>query len=152
MGKAWLVNVDPDGLSFFTEGHSEQVGEGASVFGSMPDGHLERLLSMEGSEEVGSRFLPEAEAHAGAVSPLAAAAGAAGLEIAVTAHPSMSRGTPEWRLDFVLNGPRASVPAQTPGRLRLISGFRETRGKTRRQNVPSAVRLVAESPATEDDS
>lgn len=115
------MNSDTDGLSFFTEGAGLGGPPAGSVFGSMPEGHLDRMLSMEGSEEIGTRFLPDSAAPEGDGEPSRHVVAVPDHPIVL--HPSLTRGTPEWRLDFVLNGPSSPSPAR---RLRLISGYRGT--------------------------
>ena len=118
------MNVDPDGLSFFTEGTDVGGPPAGSVFGAMPEGHLDRMLSMEGSEEIGSRYLPDSASPEGE--------GESSRHIVavpdhpIVLHPTLTRGTPEWRLDFVLNGPSSPAPSVPGRRLRLISGYRGT--------------------------
>ena len=130
------MNVDPDGLSFFTEGAGLGGPPAGSVFGSMPEGHLDRMLSLEGSEEIGTRFLPDSTAPEGDTEPSRHVVAVPDHPIAL--HPSLARGTPEWRLDFVLNGPSSPAPAAPARRLRLISGYRGTPEGKVEQNSLSA--------------
>lgn len=127
------MNVDPDGLSFFTEGTDLVSPPAGSVFGSMPEGHLDRMLSMEGSEEIGSRFLPDSASPEGEPSRHIVAV----PDHPIVLHPTLTRGTPEWRLDFVLNGPASPVAGAQARRLRLISGYRGTlEGKVEQNRSP----------------
>jgi hypothetical protein len=154
------MNVDPDGIAFFTEGSNATEPSAGSVFGAMPEGHLERMLNLEGSEEVGSRFLPDsvdvsrprdASQHVVAVP-----------DHPISLHPALTRGTPEWRLDFVLNGPASADPVSpTPAtdprgspvrRLRLISGYRGTPEGDGRQNSASAAHTVPTASGGEEES
>lgn len=118
------MNVDPDGLFFFTEGTNLPGPPAGSVFGSMPEGHLDRMLSMESSEEIGSRFLPDSASPEGQGEPSRHIVAVPDHPIVL--HPTLTRGTPEWRLDFVLNGPASPVAGAQARRLRLISGYRGT--------------------------
>ena len=159
------MNADPDGIAFFTEGSNANESTTGSVFGAMPEGHLERMLNLEGSEEVGTRFLPDsvdANSRRDALHHVVAVP-----DHPTSLHPALTRGTPEWRLDFVLNGPVSGAPVSarptspTPTsnasghsirRLRLISGLRATTKGKWRQNSSSAAPTSPTAPVGEEDS
>lgn len=159
------MNVDPDGIAFFTEGSNAAESTTGSIFGAMPEGHLERMLNLEGSEEVGTRFLPDsvdASSRRDALHHVVP-----GPDHPTSLHPALTRGTPEWRLDFVLNGPVVGAPVSavavspTPTsdvsrnairRLRLISGLRATAKGKWRQNSSSAAPTSPTAPVGEEDS
>jgi hypothetical protein len=106
------VNIDPDGLNFFTDGTAPVVPAPGGVFVSMPEDYLERMLGLEGAEEIGARSLPDSAS--GEWSDVTTPHAVAVPDHPLTLHPSLLTGTPQWRRDFVLNGPdcgRASTPA-----------------------------------------
>jgi hypothetical protein len=146
------MNQDPDGISFFTSAGDPSRGQSSrtSVFGAVPPERLDQMLRIDGAEEIGSPYLPEAdevpttELAASVLNPVHPRATVPGL-------PALALGTDEWRRDFILNGP-AHVQVGTARVARRLPRQMTMRGRVHGQNAMSEAPPGADPIAGKGDA
>ena len=146
------MNQDPDGISFFTsEGDPSLSGTPrTSVFGAVPPDRLDQMLRIDGAEEVGSPYLPEADDVA--TTELAAAVlNPVRPRVVAPGSPALAVGTDEWRRDFILNGP-ALAEAGAVRTSRRSPRQMAMRGRIHGQNAHSEAPSGADPMAGKGDA